>query len=148
MPDLSELYQSVILDHNRKPRNFRPLDGARKAEGYNPLCGDHLTVWLKLKGDTIEDVSFQGSGCAISQASASLMTTVMQGKDKAEAKALFDRFRDLVTGKLPPEATQSLGRLAVFAGVSAFPIRVKCATLSWHALLAAMEGSEETVSTE
>ncbi len=135
--DLDELYQSVILDHNASPRNFKKLDDATtQAEGRNPLCGDVYQVWLKLDGDRIADASFQGQGCAISKASASLMTQTIKGKTVAEAKELFDQFHSLVTGgtsgKLP-------GKLAVFQGVKAFPIRVKCATLSWHAMKAALD---------
>jgi nitrogen fixation protein NifU and related proteins len=139
MPDAGELYQSVILDHNRAPRNFHPMQGAdREAEGYNPLCGDHLKVWLRLDGDRIVDVSFQGSGCAISKASASLMTTAVKGKTREEAKKVFESFHRMVTGQGGP-ADDLPPRLAVFAGVREFPIRVKCATLSWHALKTALE---------
>jgi nitrogen fixation protein NifU and related proteins len=139
MTDASELYQSVILDHNRAPRNFRPMEGEnRHAEGYNPICGDHLRVWLKLEGDRIADVSFQGSGCAISKASASLMTTIVKGKTRAEATRVFENFQRMVTGQGGPAADLP-PKLAVFAGVREFPTRVKCATLSWHALKAAME---------
>lgn len=148
MSSLDELYQSVILDHNRSPRNFRRMEeGGHRAEGHNPLCGDHLTVWLKLGGDRIEDAAFQGSGCAISRASASLMTTAVKGKTRAEAEALFDRFHKLVTGTLDPAGADSLGKLAVFSGVSAFPVRVKCASLPWHTLKAALN-AEPPVSTE
>jgi nitrogen fixation NifU-like protein len=139
MPDASELYQSVILDHNRAPRNYRPMEGAdRQAEGYNPMCGDQLKVWLKLDGDRIADVSFQGSGCAISKASASLMTTAVKGKTRAEAQRVFESFHRMVTGQGGPTDDMP-ARLAVFAGVRAFPTRVKCATLSWHALKSALE---------
>ncbi len=139
MADSSELYQSIILDHNRAPRNFRVLELAdAKAEGYNPLCGDQLTVWLKLDGDRIADLSFQGSGCAISKASASLMTTVMKGRTVAEAGKIFDSFHRMVTGAGGP-ADDLPPKLAVFAGVREFPARVKCASLSWHALKKAME---------
>lgn len=139
MADTSELYQSIILDHNRAPRNFRVLEPAdAKAEGYNPLCGDQLTVWLKLDGDRIADLSFQGSGCAISKASASLMTTVMKGRTVAEAGKIFDSFHRMVTGAGGP-ADDLPAKLAVFAGVREFPARVKCASLSWHALKKAME---------
>lgn len=142
MSGLDELYQAVILDHNRAPRNFRRIEHAdRHAEGRNPLCGDHVQVWLALDGDTIADASFQGQGCAISKASASLMTTVVKGRTIAEAEALFTRFHDLVTGKATaPDAAPTLGRLAVFAGVAGYPVRVKCATLAWHALRQALEG--------
>jgi nitrogen fixation protein NifU and related proteins len=149
MTAMSELYQSVILDHNRSPQNYRALpDANRRAEGNNPLCGDRLTLWLRLEGDLIQDIAFQGSGCAISKASASLMTSAVKGKSRPEALALFQRFRRLVTGELPAEETETLGKLAVFSGVSQFPIRVKCASLSWHALRAALDHPGETVSTE
>ncbi len=150
MEDLRDLYQSVILDHNRSPRNFRSLDEAnRRAEGYNPLCGDKLTVWLRVDGDRIADVSFQGSGCAISKASASMMTEAVKGKTTGEADQLAGKFQDLVTGKSDPGAAPStLGKLAVFSGVSEFPVRVKCASLSWHTLRAALAGVSDPVSTE
>jgi nitrogen fixation NifU-like protein len=138
---LSELYQNVILEHNRAPRNYRAMpDADRKAEGHNPLCGDQVTVWVRLDGDVIDDVSFQGAGCAISKASASLMTGAVKGKNRAEVQGLFERFHQLVTGALPSEQSETLGKLAVFSGVSEFPIRVKCASLSWHTLKAALEG--------
>ncbi|MFZ5624322.1 MAG: Fe-S cluster assembly sulfur transfer protein SufU [Gemmatimonadota bacterium] len=141
MAELNDLYQSVILDHHRSPRNFRRMDAAdAHAAGYNPLCGDQVEIWLRLDGDRIADASFQGQGCAISKASASLMTTVLKGKTRAEAEALFARFHDLVTGKVTPDdARQDLGKLAVFSGVSAYPVRVKCASLAWHALKQALE---------
>jgi nitrogen fixation NifU-like protein len=148
--DLSALYQSIILDHNRRPRNFRELaDADRRSEGRNPMCGDELTVWLKMDGDRIEDVSFVGSGCAISKASASIMTTTVKGKTREEASALFERFHDLVTGSpaAHPE-DPTLGSLAAFSGVSRFPVRVKCASLAWHALRAALKGDADTTSTE
>ena len=140
MGDLDELYQSVILDHNKSPRNFRKLaDASAHAEGRNPLCGDHFDIWVRLQGDVIEDVSFEGQGCAISKASASMMTQAVKGKTVSEARALFDRFHEVVTGT----ATGALpGKLEVFRGVSAFPIRVKCATLSWHAMKAALENHQ------
>ena len=146
----SALYQDVILEHNRAPRNFRSMDDAnRHAEGRNPLCGDQLTVWLKVDGDVVTDVTFQGSGCAISKASASLMTAAVKGKTRAEVKHLFQRFHDVVTGKpIGGNARGDLGKLVVFSGISAFPVRVKCATLAWHALNAALEQSAEPVSTE
>lgn len=141
MTDASELYQSIILDHNRAPRNYRPLEAAdRSAEGYNPLCGDQLKVWLKLEGDRIADVSFQGSGCAISKASASLMTTVVKGKTLTEANRIFDSFHRMVTGAGGP-ADDLPAKLAVFAGVREFPARVKCASLAWHALSSALRDS-------
>ncbi|MDX2120664.1 MAG: SUF system NifU family Fe-S cluster assembly protein [Gemmatimonadota bacterium] len=139
MTDASELYQSLILDHNRAPRNFRAMEQPdRSAEGYNPLCGDQLKVWLKLDGDRIADVSFQGSGCAISKASASLMTTAVKGKTLAEAGKMFDSFHRMVTGAGGP-ADDLPSKLAVFAGVREFPARVKCASLAWHALSTAMQ---------
>ena len=148
MSDLEDLYQEVILDHNKRPRNFRALAGGRKAEGYNPLCGDRLTVYLRVGDDgIIKEATFQGSGCAISKASASLMTDVVKGKTVAEAEALFDRFHRVVTA--PPGApVEDLGKLAVLAGVRQFPVRVKCATLAWYAFRAAAEARDEVVSTE
>jgi nitrogen fixation NifU-like protein len=150
MSDLRELYQAVILDHHKKPRNFRALEGAnRHAEGFNPLCGDRVTVYLKLEGDLVRDISFQGSGCAISTASASLMTEALKGKTRGEAEGFFRKFHELVTG--PPDETPEaagLGKLAAFSGVREFPVRVKCATLAWHTLQAALAGEEKTVSTE
>jgi nitrogen fixation NifU-like protein len=145
--DLDELYQQVILDHCKSPRNFHPLDGANgKGEGYNPLCGDNYTVFVKMDGDVVRDVSFQGSGCCISKASASLLTDAVKGRSKAEVKALFAKVHDLITtGNVNADG---VGKLAVFAGVHKFPARVKCAILSWHALLAAVEGKDEPVSTE
>lgn len=139
MPSLAELYQNVILEHNRAPRNFRVMENAdREASGNNPLCGDSLTVWLKLDGDLISDISFHGAGCAISRASASLMTAAVKGKPRAEAERLFDQFHRLVTGTGEPHSAETLGKLAVFSGVSAYPTRVKCASLPWHALKAAL----------
>jgi nitrogen fixation NifU-like protein len=140
MPSLSELYQELILEHNRSPRNFRDMpDADSDAEGHNPLCGDQVRIFVRLNGDTIEDVSFQGSGCAISRASASLMTGAIKGKTCEQAVALFDRFHGLVTGTLPPAEAGSLGKLAAFGGVAEFPIRVKCASLPWHTLRAALQ---------
>ena len=148
MSDLDDLYQDVILEHSKAPRNFRELAAANhKAEGFNPLCGDHFTVYLDLEGDSIQDVSFQGSGCAISKASASMMTQTVKGKSRAEAHKIFERFHELVTGH-SHEHEAELGKLAVFSGVSEFPVRVKCATLAWHTLEAALEGKQEKVSTE
>lgn len=148
MSELSELYQQVILDHNKKPRNFRKLETAnRKAEGYNPLCGDQLNVYLELDDDLIKEVSFEGSGCAISKASASMMTQSVKGKSKQEVEVLFDEFHRMVTGKLDEETTPNhLGNLKIFAGVHDFPARVKCASLSWHTLQAALEGQEITTT--
>lgn len=147
MAELRELYQELILEHSKNPRNFRILEGAdRSIEGFNPLCGDHFTVYLKLDGEKISDISFQGAGCAISKSSASVMTQVLKGKTREQADALFQRFHALVTGK--SEGGEDLGKLAVFSGVSEFPVRVKCATLAWHALHAALQGQMEAVSTE
>jgi len=143
--DLSDLYQQVILDHSRSPRNFKVLaDANQQAQGRNPLCGDQVHVYLKVNGEQIQDISFQGSGCAISKASASVMTTVLKGKTKAEAKALFDKFHHTVTTGASPDGE----KLAVFAGVHKFPARVKCAILPWHAVAAALEGKADPVSTE
>ena len=148
--DLRELYQETILDHSRQPRNHHPLEGARHAEGYNPLCGDEAIVYVKLDGDRIADVAFTGKGCSISTASASMMTESLRGKTRAEAEALFERFHRLITSN-PAEAARNaapeLGKLAVFSGVAEFPVRVKCASLPWHTLKSALsEGG--TVSTE
>jgi nitrogen fixation NifU-like protein len=137
MTDLAALYQSLILDHNRSPRNHREMaDADRSAEGRNPMCGDQVKVWVRIDGDSVADVSFLGKGCAISQASASLMTTMVKGKTRAEALELTDRFRALVTGS--SSEADALGRLAAFAGVARFPARVKCAILAWHALRTAL----------
>ena len=150
MSDLRELYQQVILDHNKEPRNFQKLEGANHtAEGYNPLCGDQITVYLQVEGDMIGNISFQGSGCAISKASASLMTASVKGKTKAEAEALFHTFHKMLTGQTDSAFDpRELGKLAAFSGVREFPVRVKCATLPWHTLHAALEGKEAKVSTE
>jgi len=150
MSDLRDLYQEVILEHSKAPRNFRVLAAAnRKAEGYNPLCGDRFTVYLDLEDDAIRDISFQGSGCAISKASASMMTQALKGKNRAQAEEYFERFHNLVTGHAPPGDEEALGKLAVFSGVSEFPMRVKCATLAWHTVRAALEGkANSTVTTE
>jgi nitrogen fixation NifU-like protein len=148
MPELSDLYHDIILEHSKQPRNYRKLDAAnRTAEGFNPLCGDHFTVYVDLAGDEIRDISFQGSGCAISKASASMMTQAVKGKRAEEAQQLFEKFHHLVTGKNGVQASD-LGKLAAFSGVSEFPVRVKCATLAWHALRAALEGDSHAVSTE
>lgn len=147
MSDLRDLYQEVILEHSKHPRNYRAIEAANhKAEGYNPLCGDHYTVYVDVHDDSIRDISFEGAGCAISKASASMMTQSLKGKSSGEAEALFSRFHELVTGN--STSTNDIGKLAVFAGVSEFPIRVKCATLAWHALRAALRGEQEAVSTE
>lgn len=150
MSDLRELYQEVILDHNRQPRNFRAIEKpTRTAKGHNPLCGDRLTLYLVLDGERISDLSFEGSGCAISKASASLMTESLKGRTVAEAEALFDRFHELVTAAADaPVSTAGLGKLAVFSGVREYPARVKCASLAWHTLKAAVEAPDRVVSTE
>jgi nitrogen fixation NifU-like protein len=150
MADLRELYQELILEHSKSPRNYRELIAAnRKAEGYNPLCGDRVTVFLDVEGDYIRDVAFQGSGCAISKASASMMTQSIKGKTRAEAAKLFEQFHTLVTGHASGKEDQSgLGKLTVFSGVSEFPARVKCATLAWHTLQNALEGKQDAASTE
>ena len=144
--DLTELYQQVILDHSKSPRNFHKLENAnRTAQGHNPLCGDHYTIYAVIDGDVIKDIGFQGSGCAISKASASILTDSLKGKTKSEVKALFDKVHEMVTtGK----SNDGLGKLAVFAGVHKFPARVKCAILPWHAAVAAVEGRQEPVTTE
>ena len=145
--DLHDLYQQVILDHSKSPRNFRKMDGAnRKAEGKNPLCGDQVTMYLLMDDDVVKDISFQGSGCAISKASASLLTDSLKGRSKDEVKELFTKVHDMVTtGKVNGD---EVGKLAVFAGVHKFPARVKCAILPWHAVMAAVEGKADPVSTE
>ena len=148
MAELRDLYQEVILEHSKAPRNFRSLSEGQHAEGFNPLCGDRFTVFLKLENDRVADVSFQGSGCAISKASASMMTQAIKGKSKAEAEELFDVFHKLVTTGESNGDQNQLGKLEVFSGVSEFPVRVKCATLAWHTLKAALEGKQESVSTE
>jgi nitrogen fixation NifU-like protein len=147
--DLRDLYQEVILDHSKRPRNFHAMPAPdRKAEGYNPLCGDRETVFLDLDGEVLKDVSFQGTGCAISTASASMMTESVKGKTRAEADALFSRFHDLITGKPGEGGGPELGKLEVFSGVREYPVRVKCATLPWHTLKAALDGAGAPVSTE
>ena len=159
MSDLRELYQEVILDHGKRPRNFRAVEGAdRKAEGYNPLCGDKVTVYAKVEGDVIRDLAFQGAGCAISTASASMMTAALKGKTVAEAERVFERFHRMITGGATggtgataarsASAADDLGDLVVLAGVREFPMRVKCASLAWHTLRAALHGEGEPVSTE
>ena len=147
MSDLTDLYQEVILDHNKKPRNYHKLPQPNHhAEGYNPLCGDHINIYLQMNGDLICDISFEGSGCAISKASASLMTDTLKGKTKEKAENLFNHFHKMVTGK--EEASPELGKLAIFSGVREFPARVKCASLAWHTLKAAFDNKNETISTE
>jgi nitrogen fixation protein NifU and related proteins len=148
MAELRDLYQEVILEHSKVPRNYREMTEAdHKAEGFNPLCGDRFTVYLHMEGDAIRDISFQGSGCAISKASASMMTQTLKGKTREEAEKLFSKFHGLVTGEEHPSESE-MGKLAVFSGVSEFPARVKCATLAWHTLHAALEGQQDAVSTE
>jgi SUF system FeS assembly protein, NifU family len=150
MNELQTLYQDVILDHNKSPRNFRVMtDATNVVDGYNPLCGDHYKIYLKVEDDVVKEVAFQGSGCAISKASASLMSVIMKGKTKAEAEELFNKFHVLVTGELNAEAnSEELGRLVAFAGVSEFPARVKCAILAWHTVHSALQGRTESISTE
>lgn len=149
MSELNDLYQEVILDHNKNPRNFREIEAATQtADGNNPLCGDALRVYVEMDGDKVKDVAFKGSGCAISKASASMMTQTVKGKTREEAEILFSEFQKMVTGELDAETDENhLGRLKIFAGVLEFPARVKCASLSWHTLHAALHG-EEIVSTE
>jgi nitrogen fixation protein NifU and related proteins len=147
--DLRDLYQEVIFDHNRNPRNFRIIEDAdRKVEGFNPLCGDRLTLFLKMDGDLITDASFQGSGCAISTASVSLMTEIIKDKTEAEAEALFKTFHEMTTGKNEDIQLEAVGKLAVLAGVRDYPARVKCATLAWHTLDAALKNEQNSISTE
>jgi nitrogen fixation protein NifU and related proteins len=150
MADLRDLYQEVILDHHKKPRNFHKLEHAnRQADGYNPLCGDKLSVFLQIENGVVKDIAFIGTGCAISTASASMMTESLKGKSESEARAIFERFHQLVTNhseSTPDLAT--LGKLAVFSGVREYPVRVKCATLAWHTMRAALDGAKETVATE
>ena len=151
MADLRGLYQEVILDHSKKPRNYRVMEGAdHQAEGYNPLCGDRVTLYVKLENGRISDLSFQGSGCAISTSSASLLTETLKGKTLDEADEMFEKFHALVTGEAEggQAGGESLGKLVVFSGVAEFPLRVKCATLAWHTLRSALKGEKVTVSTE
>jgi nitrogen fixation protein NifU and related proteins len=148
MAELRDLYQEVILEHSKRPRNYRVIAGAKRSvEGYNPLCGDHFTVYLDIEDDHIRDIAFQGSGCAISKASASIMTQSLKGKRLSEAEELFEKFHQVVTGNGHVSSAE-LGKLAAFAGVSEFPVRVKCATLAWHALRAALKGENHAISTE
>jgi nitrogen fixation protein NifU and related proteins len=148
MSELSELYQQVILDHNKKPRNFHKLETAnRTAEGFNPLCGDQLHLYLEVEDNQVKDISFEGSGCAIFKASASMMTQAVKGKSTQETEELFDEFHRLVTGEMDEETEENkLGKLTIFAGVREFPVRVKCATLSWHTMKAALEGESSATS--
>ncbi len=150
MADLRELYQTTILDHNKQPRNFRVPEGAnRQAAGHNPLCGDRVNVYVRLEDDVVKDVGFQGNGCAISTASASLMTQAVKGRPVAEVQKLFDAFHELVTSDPQREFdAAAVGKLAVLAGVREYPVRVKCATLAWHTLQAALAGAATTVKTE
>jgi nitrogen fixation NifU-like protein len=150
MSNVNELYQEIILDHNKNPRNFHKIENPTcSQEAFNPLCGDHIHLYLKLEDGVIKDISFEGSGCAISKSSASLMTSVLKGKTVAEADALFDKFHKLVTSTMDEEQeSEALGKLAVFAGVREFPVRVKCASLAWHALRAALNNEQNIVSTE
>jgi nitrogen fixation NifU-like protein len=151
MSELRDLYQEVILDHNKNPRNFGSLTGADKvADGHNPLCGDRLTVYLKLADSSVTEIAFEGVGCAISKASASIMTEVVKGKSREEIGTLFEEFHELMTGdpSVAGKASAALGKLAVFEGVREFPIRVKCATLAWHTLMAALVGSSKPATSE
>lgn len=152
MADLRDLYQEVILEHSKAPRNYHPLPAAdHQAEGYNPLCGDRFSVYVEMEGDSIRDIGFQGAGCAISKASASMMTQSVKGKTREEVEELFQHFHEMVTGQSSSSGDENhtaIGKLAVFSGVSEFPARVKCATLAWHTLKAALEGKQDAVSTE
>jgi nitrogen fixation protein NifU and related proteins len=151
MSDLRDLYQELILDHTKRPRNFGRLENATcKADGHNPLCGDKLTLFLEVENDVVKDVRFQGSGCAISTASASMMTESIKGKTRAETETLFERFHQMLTGPdgVELEENDELGKLVVFSGVREFPVRVKCATLAWHTLNAALKHQAEPASTE
>jgi nitrogen fixation NifU-like protein len=149
MTDLRDLYQQIILDHNRNPRNYRELPNpTKRVDGYNPLCGDHYTVFVELDGDVIKEITFTGNGCAISKSSASVMTTTVKGKKTEDAERLFETFHKLVTGEPAGLSEAELGRLAAFSGVSEFPARVKCATLAWHTLHSALQGEQEVVTTE
>ena len=151
MSELEELYQEVILDHNKSPRNFREMEDAnRRSEGYNPLCGDHVTIYVNLADGVIRDISFKGSGCAISKASASMMTTELKGKSAAEAERLFDNVHKMLTGEVDvaDNKLEALGKLKILSGVCKFPARVKCASLAWHTVNAALKGIDEVASTE
>src|SRR5215469_7200732 len=145
--EITDLYQELIIDHSSRPRNFKVLNTARSADGYNPLCGDRVTVYVRMDGDVVADASFQGEGCAISKASASLMTESIKGKTRGEVESLFSEFQDLATGVGDPDV-ERLGKLAAFSGLREFPVRVKCGMLSWHALLAALKQETTVVSTE
>ena len=150
MSDLSDLYQEVILDHNKSPRNYRAMaDANRKGEGYNPLCGDHITVFLRLEDGVIQDISFQGSGCAISKASASIMTAELKGKDEGAARELFESVHNMLTGESDDSrGAERVGKLAILSGVCKFPARVKCASLAWHTVNAALAGEHTPATTE
>lgn len=150
MSDLQDLYHQVIIDHSKRPRNFRTLEGGNHAQGYNPLCGDRVTIYLTLENDVVTDISFQGTGCAISTASASLLTETLKGKTRAQVEAMFKRFHELVTEGEKAQAADApeLGKLAVFSGVSNYPARVKCASLAWHTLRAALAATNKVVTTE
>ena len=151
MSELDELYQEVILDHNKSPRNFREIvDANHRSEGYNPLCGDHVTVYVNLADGVIRDISFKGSGCAISKASASMMTTELKGKSEADAERVFDSVHKMLTGEMGVEEDEleRLGKLKILSGVCKFPARVKCASLAWHTVNAALKGTDEVASTE
>jgi nitrogen fixation NifU-like protein len=151
MSELDELYQEVILDHNKSPRNYRTMAHAnRKAQGYNPLCGDQVTVYLQLQDGVIKDISFQGSGCAISKASASMMTAELKGKSETEAKELFENVHNMLTGHAngAEQDTKRVGKLAILSGVSKFPARVKCASLAWHTVNSALKAEKDVISTE
>lgn len=150
MTEISQLYQDMILDHNKNPRNFGALKPyTHFAEGYNPLCGDHLNVYAVVEGDVVKDIHFDGSGCAISKSSASIMTQLTKGKSISQVKEIFNSFQQLITAPMEEEADlESLGKLAVFAGVKEFPSRIKCASLAWHTMLSALEKKEQTASTE
>lgn len=150
MDELRELYQQIILDHNKNPKNFKQIKPAsHTSEGYNPLCGDRINLYLQIEEDVIKDIGFQGSGCAISKASASVMTTVLRERSLTDAKLLFKNFQSLLTGGMEVELdVKDLGKLAVFAGVRKFPVRIKCALLAWHTMLAALENKDDMVTTE
>lgn len=150
MSDLDDLYQEVIMDHSRKPRNFRVMENpTRKIEGYNPLCGDRFTIYLQTDGEFVRDISFQGAGCAISKASASMMTRELKGKKIQDTEIIFEKFRRMLSREAGTEfKSEGLGKLEAFAGVCEFPARVKCATLAWHTMHAALKGKEESISTE
>ena len=147
--EMRDLYQETILDHNRSPRNFRKIEGAESLEGFNPLCGDRMTIYIKMDGELIADIGFEGSGCAISKSSASIMTTIIKGLDKKSALEWFEKFHKLITRPLGAKIdSERFGKLLVFAQVSEYPSRVKCAGLAWHTLKSILDGKKESVSTE